>query len=528
MAVHAFLTLVCATAVVSADPPAAPAVVDGRDRALAVQAALQRGREHILRGEYGAAVEALEGPLAYIDGNRVYLKLLQDAYRGYVKELRLTHQDTEARKYLQRLLVLDRGAILDSTLGNTAANAVTPPSNALSQGTAPPSPTVRLKSEDDPFQPTRALGTRTPDPTALLTRAEQEFKNRRYREARLLYDQANQSEPGVPEASRDRWAYCKLFCVVEQLNQPAVAGTSLAALEQEVKTALTLAPKLGYGKYLLTEIEKRRGSGSQPGTEAAEVPVRHGGKNADGWQVSETANFRIFHQSPEMAERAARVAEQTRTLMQQKWLGATGAPWNPRCDLYLYPTAADYTRLTGQCNSPGHSTLRLEGGRLVVRRIDLHCDDANLLTAVLPHETTHVVLAGEFGEQLLPRWADEGMAVLTEPRDKVDRHLQNLARSRQERQLYHLQDLVRFDDYPREPRSIGVFYAESVSLVDYLCSLRGPQTFTLFMHDGFRYGYEKALERNYGMRSFAELEQRWEQFALQERPNPTGLVDRSR
>ena len=45
---------------------------------------------------------------------------------------------------------------------------------------------------------------------------------------------------------------------------------------------------------------------------------------------------------------------------------------------------------------------------------------------MLPHEATHVVLAGQFGDQPVPRWADEGMAVLTEPRDKIDRHLRNL------------------------------------------------------------------------------------------------------
>src|SRR5207244_3282532 len=108
----------------------------------------------------------------------------------------------------------------------------------------------------------------------------------------------------------------------------------------------------------------------------------------------------------------------------------------------------------------------MENGRLVTRRIDLHCDDPNMIVAVLPHETTHVVLAGQFGDVQVPRWADEGMAVLTEPRDKVERHLHNLDRCRQDGQLFSLRQLMQMHDYP-DPRYIGAFYAESVSLVDF-------------------------------------------------------------
>ncbi len=37
------------------------------------------------------------------------------------------------------------------------------------------------------------------------------------------------------------------------------------------------------------------------------------------------------------------------------------------------------------------------------------------MTAILPHEVTHVVLADLFTTQQIPRWADEGIAVLAEP-----------------------------------------------------------------------------------------------------------------
>ena len=72
--------------------------------------------------------------------------------------------------------------------------------------------------------------------------------------------------------------------------------------------------------------------------------------------------------------------------MPRKWFGETGENWSVPCKLYLHATGQDYSRATGvPANSPGHSTIRSENGRVLERRMDLHCDDANLLIAVLPH-----------------------------------------------------------------------------------------------------------------------------------------------
>src|SRR5262249_551601 len=160
----------------------------------------------------------------------------------------------------------------------------------------------------------------------------------------------------------------------------------------------------------------------------------HLGRSADGWAVAETTNFRIHHNQPrELVEKAAQVAERTRWDMQRKWFGTNGDVWNPKCDLFLHATAHDYNRVTdAPAGSPGHSSFKLGSGPVLSRKIDVHCDNPNVLIAVLPHETTHTVLAGNFGEKPVPRWADEGMAVLSEPQDKIEAHLRNLPRHRQE------------------------------------------------------------------------------------------------
>jgi len=101
------------------------------------------------------------------------------------------------------------------------------------------------------------------------------------------------------------------------------------------------------------------------------------------------------------------------------------------------------------------------------------------------------------------------VAVLTEPREKVERHLVNLNKARQDNQLFSLKELMELPNYPQNPRQISTFYAESVSVVDFLTSIRGPQEFMMFLQDGMRYGYEKSMQRHFNIASYTELESRW-------------------
>ncbi|MBV9125754.1 MAG: hypothetical protein JO112_20585 [Planctomycetes bacterium] len=520
MALDGLLALACAGAVLAAEPAPVPTLpADDHESAiattLAVQTALQQGRDALLQHNNKAAVEVLEGQLTRINGNPTYLAMLREAYKRYIQELRLHKQETEAQVYVRRLLILEPGAQGSSP---RLVQAGSPPA---APAVEPRAPVFRAKPDDDPLQPSAT--ERRHQARDLLAQAEQAFGKNQYQEAGRLFEQAHQADSSTTDASRSRWAYCKLDHVVEQLNQQS---TSYAVLEQEIRSALELAPKLEFGYSLLAEIQKRRTGAFDPPA----VVVRHRGPTADGWNVAETDNFRIFHnQSRELAEQTARVAERTRTAMQRKWFGATGASWSPKCDIYLHATGEDYCRATSvPATSPGHSSFRfLENGRVASRRIDLHCDDPNMLIAVLPHEATHTVLAGNFGEQPVPRWADEGMAVLTEPRDKIDRHLRNLPRYSQDNQLFSVGQLMQMNSYP-DPQYIGSFYAQSVSLVEYLSSVKGPQVFTQFVRDGLRSGYEPALQRYYGYRDFTELEQRWRQHAFGGVSSLTGFAQGNR
>src|SRR5262249_40394581 len=134
-------------------------------------------------------------------------------------------------------------------------------------------------------------------------------------------------------------------------------------------------------------------------------------------------------------------------------------------------------------------------------------------TGVLPHETTHVVLAGRFGVHHVPRWADEGMAVLSEPQERINLHLGNLPMHRREGDLFQVGQLMQMDKDP-EARLIGPCYGEGVSLVDFLSRRKGPQVFTRFLREGLDHGYEAALQKYYDIPSTAELDRLWREYAF--------------
>jgi hypothetical protein len=522
MAMEGLWALLCAGAVCAANPTGSAPTSPPPERegviadTLAVQTAMQQARDCLLRNRPRAAVEILERELPRINGNAQYLALLRDAYRAYIKELRLANQEALAQKYTRLLAILEPG---------------TAPAPAPTKVVAAPAPvkapTIRgyREDEDDFFKEKPSAEQKRA--RALLEKAEQAFDHNRFQEAQRLFEQADQADRRLTAPSRDRWAYCKLYHVIEELNQQSIA---YASLEREVQTALdlNLAPRLKeYGQQLLTEIQRRRNQvvAATPKEADEPVTVQRLGRQANGWQVAETANFRIYYsQDQGLVEQVARTAEQTRARMHRKWFGVQPGAWSPKCDLVLYATAQDYSRATGvPGQSPGHSSFHLDGGRVLNRRVELHCDVPEMLTAVLPHETTHVVLAGNFGDQPVPRWADEGIAVLTEPRDKIERHTQRLPQHAQERQLFNLRQLVNMSDYP-PPQQIPPFYAQSVSLVEFLTHEKGPQVFTQFVRDGLRGGYDTALQRHYGYRSFDELERSWSAFAFKTPGGTTGVA----
>ena len=523
---------------------------------LKVQTAMHRARLLLGDNQAQRAVEVLEEQLRNVNGNSVYLTLLRDSYRAYIRDLYLAGQPDQAKRYLDRLCILDPGAANDPGLrpqtdGPAKKFAQEPVAEKkplwpsfdrlklpvpilFAKKEEPAKPVVQAAVArgvsdqsivDDPFgrkNQREADAANVAQARELLMRGEQEFKNDRFAEARVFFERAYQADTSCLDVCKEQLAYCILKGVSEAMERPGVLPGRLSELQQEVDTAIRLAPTkmMASGQQLLEQLERRGAQNRPPQIIVSSDRARHWGQNREGWQVVETAHFRIFHrQDRDFGERVAQVAESTRAAMFKKWFGHDGVEWDPICEVIMHPDTASYTQMTpAPGTSPGHSQIKFESGRVLSRRMDMRVDGPNVLETVLPHETTHVVLAGMFGDKLPPRWADEGIAVLAEPIEKIEEHRRNLHKHRQE--LFGLKELMELQDYP-PPRKVSAFYAQSVALCEFLTAERDTKTLTEFVKDGIRHGYETALQRHYNL-TFPQLEERWTQKVLNN-PNRSAM-----
>ena len=234
---------------------------------------------------------------------------------------------------------------------------------------------------------------------------------------------------------------------------------------------------------------------------------------AESWQVHETANFRIFHRNAELAEAAAEAAESVRATQAKRWSSpAAQRTWTPRCEIYLYPDGKMLAQATGQPDtSPGFSAMEVNGNRIVARKVHLRADHTQMRAAILPHEVTHVVMADLFIPEPLPRWADEGIAVLAEPPTEQQLKASELRESLESGRVFPLGKLMAMD-YP-DAKDWSVYYAQSVSLTRFLVEQGPPEQFVRFVRSSQKQGVEVALRDVYQIGGLDMLHQRWLEYA---------------
>jgi hypothetical protein len=486
--------------------------------------AVERARPLLDHGEARSAVAILEEALAgaSTDERRPLLATLRVAYEAAIREAVASGSGAEVEEYRENLAILKR---------TTARTRRPEPSVA-----GPPAPSADLVPlPPDPPKPVSAPSD--------LEAADGQFRGRRYEEAGRLYAAMARSNR-LPTERREAWAYCRMAGVVARINASPRDSSQWAAIQDEIQQIRRLSPRNWYAEYLRNLALERAGRparagsrqvvfrGAAPDDEAspkavapaasptapsapAAVPDRVGspGEAIGNWKVWNTPSFRILHADPALAERVARVAEMTRAEQTKRW-GGTPPPasWNPRCDVYLYPTAELFHKMTGQPpGAPGFSTMGLSAGRVVARRVNLRVDHPNLLKSIVAHEVTHVVLADLFPTQQVPRWADEGMAVLSEPAGEQDLRAADLTAPLASGEMFALRDLVGMD-YPNG-RYWSLYYAQSVSLTRFLVEQATPARFVEFVRGAQRAGFEPELRRIYGIASLDDLQSRWLEHA---------------
>jgi hypothetical protein len=416
---------------------------------------------------------------------------------------------------------------------------------------APPAPATRAGNDAErSAEPARPRQVATPE------EADRLFSLKKYTDAGRCY-QALARENRLPENRKNHWAYCRMVDVALRMNARPRSAAEWDQIEAEIQSIQQLAPKLWYGEYLRNKLAEVRKDRRRPRAESSNIIVRGSApeesqgeskspprripklfgtpavnrsqptldpdfaragnvaaaSNGVAWQVLETANFRIFHCDARLAESVGETAEAVRADQAKRWGSpALEQPWNPRCEVLLYPTGKEFAQGTGQPDSaPGFSTMFTNGNRVKGRRTSLRADHPQLLKAILPHEVTHVVLADLFTVQQIPRWADEGIAVLAEPAAEQSLRASELHDALESNQVFDLSKLMSMD-YP-DAKDWSLYYAQSISLTRFLVEQGTPERFIQFVRDLPRTGAEAGLRERYAINGFAELHDRWRDYA---------------
>jgi hypothetical protein len=181
----------------------------------------------------------------------------------------------------------------------------------------------------------------------------------------------------------------------------------------------------------------------------------------------------------------------------------------PQCEIVVHRDLPDYVAYLGPASqqTSGCATIRIDQGRVVMRRIDLCADALDWRTESLPHELTHVVLADRFATRRVSPWADEGIAMLAESPEKRDRRLAALHRVADAGATYTLRDLMDVHTNP-EPALRDAFYGQSVALVSLLLQWGTRKQLLEFAEASQTQGPDAALAAVYGNRPVAELERK--------------------
>ncbi len=185
------------------------------------------------------------------------------------------------------------------------------------------------------------------------------------------------------------------------------------------------------------------------------------------------------------------------------------------CTVTIHSTKERYIEAAGvEAWAPARTTWKSQLGRLLVQEIDTYRGCPQLLSSVLRHELTHLLLAAALDyPRAIPLWANEGAAVMSEPGFKHAYYRRHLLRAAQQRRLFPIDELLALETYPPEDR-LDVFYAQSHSLVQYLVSRASLECFIAFLKDlRIEPGWE-AWTRSYRIGGALQLEREWEEAAL--------------
>ncbi len=233
-------------------------------------------------------------------------------------------------------------------------------------------------------------------------------------------------------------------------------------------------------------------------------------REASPWRIAESPNFQVWSLTTvREAERVARQCECLRTKLTATW-NPEASRWKPWCQVVLHAGIASYRRAVGAGAdiTLGSSLVTPLQGVVKARRIDLQADVDDVLTAALPHELFHVVIADRFRSSPPPLWFDEGVAIQYDVESKRRLHERDVQVALAAGTAFTIDELIAVDSYPPVDRW-SAFYGQSGAFVRWLFANRTPEEVIGFARDSRSQGVRLALARYYPGRAKPNVDLAW-------------------
>lgn len=185
--------------------------------------------------------------------------------------------------------------------------------------------------------------------------------------------------------------------------------------------------------------------------------------------------------------------------------------WDNRARIFLFASKETFLTETGQ---PGWSTgyVNKDAVAIIGRMIVTYRQEENFFDGLLPHEIGHLILHEFIKDARIPSWFDEGIAQLYEA-GKSEQAFRAMKPLVSRGQFIRFRDLMLWDvQQQQDPFNVTLFYAQSVTIVDFLIKRYGSDAFGRLcrnMRDGK--SLEEALDKVYPntVPTLSDLEQKW-------------------
>jgi hypothetical protein len=213
-----------------------------------------------------------------------------------------------------------------------------------------------------------------------------------------------------------------------------------------------------------------------------------------------TPNFVVYAPSAQVAEQVGKWAEHYRKEKAREWLGQEMPNWPQPCPIHVQVT------MSGPRGATTFQFAPQGGVQSQIMEISGPLD--RLLASVLPHEITHTIFAYYF-RCPVPRWADEGGAVLSEDDIELERHNKMVRQILNRGKQIPFRQLMQLKEYPPQEDKVMCLYAQGFSIAHYLVQISNKPTFLQFVAHGMQRGWDSAAQAVYKQRGIDDLEAAW-------------------